>query len=53
MKRHEYVFNFIKRLSDKYKLDLHNMRLPDIKEKISAEDWDMLHNVVKFGKEVH
>jgi hypothetical protein len=51
--RKEYVFNVINQLSDKYRLDLRSMRLPDIKEKISKTDWNKLHNAVKYGKEVH
>jgi len=53
MKRQGYVFNIINELSQKYDLDLRNMRLPDIKEQISKRDWNRLHDAVKFGKEVH
>ena len=53
MKRQVYVFNIINELSEKYNLDLRNMRLPNIKEQISNKDWNRLHNAVKFGKEVH
>lgn len=52
-KRQEYVFDVIRELSDKYETNFMDLKIHLIEEKISAQDWERLHNAIKYGKELH
>ena len=38
-------------LSDKYKFDLRNTPINEVKDKISKKDWIVLHDAVKYGRD--
>lgn len=44
---------FVVRLSIKYQMDLASMKQSEVKKLISKEDWQDLHDFMKYGQQIH
>ena len=47
-----FVNELLEEFSDKYNVDLRNTPIQDIKDMMSEHDWAVLHDAIKYGKDI-
>ena len=53
MSKYDFLFlnRFMEELSDKYDFDLRNTPIQIVKQRVSKEDWLLLHDAIKYGRD--